>query len=170
MANGQSRISQPSFLQGVKTISKYWSLHAQPNAFLHSFIPHSFIDLFCKHIFIVQFLFQYQLNTLQGRTGERSHLYCAFVGIRSTRLLPHSHCCNKVYIASNYSNHSPYTYTRGGGWGAVGKTNRWKWALLKNLGQSSLVSKVCWYMLHDSSTPHPWKGCAQVSPILRCLH
>lgn len=49
LANGQSRISQPSFLQGAKTASRYWSLHAQQSAYHYSFFPHPFIHLICIH-------------------------------------------------------------------------------------------------------------------------
>lgn len=49
LAHGQSRISQPSFLQGAKTASRYWSLHAQQSAYHYSFFPHPFIHLICIH-------------------------------------------------------------------------------------------------------------------------
>lgn len=65
------------------------------------------IPLFLIHLFIWQKYFHCPLyvpaqanHSLQDRTVERIPLYCALDSRKNTRLLPHSHCCNKVYIAS----------------------------------------------------------------------
>lgn len=85
----------------AKIAAKYWFLHAQPSVHFCSFIPYSFI---LKHILTVPSMSQHQLKACspgeERGPGERTPLCCALLGGTNTRLLPHSHCYNKVYIIS----------------------------------------------------------------------
>lgn len=110
-------------------LPKYWSLHAQPSAYLHSFIPHSCICLFnmrtCFHCPI--YVLAPVKHTLQGKTGKRTPLHHTLTGRKKTRMLPHPHCCSKVHRASKLQQPLPtHIHTQRGqpakvtcGWGPV---------------------------------------------------
>lgn len=60
----------------------------------HLFLNQQSVYLFCI------FMFQHQLHIVSRAEQGKGPLHCALLSRKNTRLLPHSHCHNKVYAAS----------------------------------------------------------------------
>ena len=137
---------------------------SQVTTSVHLFFIHSFVYLFCKHIFIVPI---YQLNTF-SRAGLGKGPLCTVL-LLAERISSISGCYHILTVVAKYiySNHTPHTYTYRGG---RQQSQHMEVGPVKEPGAEQPISKLSRYMLYGSSIPHPWTRCSQVIPILRCLH